>query len=159
MHPYGGVDVETARGVVRSKKVALGTNVFRPLLRRSRMSTVPVYDYVLMSEPLSDAQMAEIGWRGREGLSDLANQFHYSRLTADNRILYGGYDAVYHAGRRVRPEYEDREESYRTLASHFLTTFPQLEGIGFSHKWGGAIDTPLRVAAAQLSQDLGAGCA
>ena len=143
----GGVDVETARGVVRSTKVALGTNVFRPLLRRTRLSTVPVYDYVLMSEPLSDAQMADIGWRGREGLSDLANQFHYSRLTADNRILYGGYDAVYHAGRRVRPEYEDRESSYRTLASHFLTTFPQLEGIGFSHRWGGAIDTSTQFCA------------
>jgi glycine/D-amino acid oxidase-like deaminating enzyme len=141
------VDVETAQGVVRSKKVALGTNVFRPLLRRSRLSTVPVYDYVLMSEPLSDAQMADIGWRGREGLSDLANQFHYSRLTADNRILYGGYDAVYHAGRRVRPEYEDREASYRTLASHFLTTFPQLEGLGFSHKWAGAIDTSTQFCA------------
>jgi glycine/D-amino acid oxidase-like deaminating enzyme len=141
------VDVETARGVVRSKKVALGTNVFRPLLRRSRLSTVPVYDYVLMSEPLSDAQMADIGWQGRQGLSDLANQFHYSRLTADNRILYGGYDAVYHAGRRVRPEYEDREASYRTLASHFLTTFPQLEGLGFSHRWAGAIDTSTQFCA------------
>jgi glycine/D-amino acid oxidase-like deaminating enzyme len=141
------VDVETVRGVVRSKKVALGTNVFRPLLRRSRLSTVPVYDYVLMSEPLSDAQMADIGWQGRQGLSDLANQFHYSRLTADNRILYGGYDAVYHAGRKVRPEYEDRESSYRTLASHFLTTFPQLEGLGFSHRWGGAIDTSTQFCA------------
>ena len=29
----------------------------------------------------------------------------------------------------------------------------------FDPNWGGAIDTPLRVAAAQLSQDLGAGCA
>jgi glycine/D-amino acid oxidase-like deaminating enzyme len=142
-----GVAVETARGVVRSKKVALGTNVFRPLLRRSRLSTVPVYDYVLMSEPLSDAQMNDIGWHGREGLSDLANQFHYSRLSADNRILYGGYDAVYHAGRRVRPEYEDRKASYRTLASHFLTTFPQLEGLGFSHQWGGAIDTSTQFCA------------
>jgi glycine/D-amino acid oxidase-like deaminating enzyme len=142
-----GVAVETARGVVRGTKVALGTNVFRPLLRRTRLSTVPVYDYVLMSEPLSDAQLADIGWRGREGLSDLANQFHYSRLSADNRILYGGYDAVYHAGRRVRPEYEDREQSYRTLASHFLTTFPQLEGLGFSHRWGGAIDTSTQFCA------------
>jgi len=143
----GGVAVETVRGVVHSAKVALGTNVFRPLLRRARLSTVPVYDYVLMSEPLSDVQRADLGWRGREGVSDLANQFHYSRLTADHRILYGGYDAVYHAGRRVRPEYEERQESYRTLASHFLTTYPQLEGLGFSHQWAGAIDTSTQFCA------------
>ncbi|MFI5425456.1 NAD(P)/FAD-dependent oxidoreductase [Aeromicrobium sp. UC242_57] len=99
----GTVDVRTARGLVRSKQVALATNVFRPLLRRTRLMTVPVYDYVLMTEPLSDAQMAEIGWQHRQGVGDLANQFHYSRLTRDNRILYGGYDAIYHPGRKVRP--------------------------------------------------------
>ena len=47
-------------------------------------------------------QLATIGWSHRQGLSDSANQFHYYRLTADNRILFGGYDAVYHYGGRVR---------------------------------------------------------
>ncbi|MBC7723291.1 MAG: FAD-dependent oxidoreductase, partial [Burkholderiaceae bacterium] len=143
----GPVSVRTTRGAVRSDKVALATNVFRPLLRRARLSTVPVYDYVLMTEPLSAAQMADIRWTNRQGLSDMANQFHYSRLTADHRILYGGYDAIYHSGRQVRPEYEDREASYRRLASHFFTTFPQLEGHGFSHRWAGAIDTSTQFCA------------
>ncbi|MRK03080.1 FAD-dependent oxidoreductase [Aeromicrobium sp. S22] len=143
----GAVDVRTTRGLVRSRRVALATNVFRPLLRRSRLLTVPVYDYVLMTEPLSPAQMAEIGWQHRQGVSDLANQFHYSRLTADNRILYGGYDAIYHAGRGVRPEHEDRDASYRRLASHLLTTYPQLEGLQFSHRWAGAIDTSTQFCA------------
>lgn len=143
----GTVDVGTARGMVRSKQVALATNVFRPLLRRSRLMTVPVYDYVLMTEPLSSEQLSSLGWRNRQGVGDLANQFHYSRLTADNRILYGGYDAIYHPGRKVRPEYEDRDESFRRLASHFLTTYPQLEGLGFSHRWAGAIDTSTQFCA------------
>jgi glycine/D-amino acid oxidase-like deaminating enzyme len=30
------------------------------------------------------------------------------------------------------------------LASHFLKTFPQLQGIKFTHAWGGAIDTCTR---------------
>ncbi|MET1038892.1 MAG: FAD-dependent oxidoreductase, partial [Aeromicrobium sp.] len=127
----GAVRVHTTQGHVVSDRVALCTNVFRPLLRRARLMTVPVYDYVLMTEPLSTEQMGSIGWRHRQGLADLANQFHYSRLTADDRILYGGYDAIYHSGRQVRSEYEDRPASYETLASHFLTTFPQLEGVRF----------------------------
>lgn len=143
----GPVAVRTAEGVVHAEKVALATNVFRPLLRRTRLLTVPVYDYVLMTEPLTGPQLAEIGWTNRQGLSDLANQFHYSRMTSDNRILYGGYDAVYHAGRRVRPAYEDRDASYRRLASHFFTTFPQLEGLEFSHRWAGAIDTSTQFCA------------
>jgi len=143
----GPLKIRTTQGSVVSDQVALGTNVFRPLLRRSRLMTVPVYDYVLMTEPLTAEQKAAIGWDNRQGLSDLANQFHYSRLTTDNRILYGGYDAIYHVGRKVRDAYEDRPESYHTLASHLLTTFPQLEGIRFSHRWAGAIDTSTQFCA------------
>lgn len=143
----GPVEVFTADGHVRSTHVALATNVFTPLLRRTRLSTVPVYDYVLMTQPLTAEQKASIGWNGRQGVGDLANQFHYSRLTADDRILYGGYDAVYHAGGRVRDEYEERPETYRRLASHFLTTYPQLEGLGFSHRWAGPIDTSTQFCA------------
>ena len=139
--------LETKRGSVAAARVALCTNVFPSLLKRYRFHTVPVYDYVLMTEPLTDEQLASIGWEGREGLADMANQFHYSRLTADNRILWGGYDAVYHAGGRIKREYEDRMESHRRLASHFFTTFPQLAGLKFSHRWAGVIDTSTRFCA------------
>lgn len=141
------VVVRTADGFVTTSQVALATNVFPSLLKRNRLMTVPVYDYVLMTEPLSDAQLASIGWSGRQGLSDLANQFHYFRLSADNRILFGGYDAVYHYGRQVRAGYENRPESWQKLASHFFTTFPQLEGLRFTHRWAGAIDTSTQFCA------------
>ena len=142
-----GTTLYTPEGVVRSKRTALATNVFPSLLKRNRLATVPVYDYVLMTEPLSAAQLASIGWSGRQGLGDSANQFHYYRLTRDNRILFGGYDAVYHYGGRVRERYEDRPAPFRRLASHFFTTFPQLEGLTFSHRWAGAIDTCSRFCA------------
>ncbi|WGY01706.1 FAD-dependent oxidoreductase [Nocardioides sp. QY071] len=135
------VDVRTERATVRSDRVVLATNVFRSLLRRNRLMTIPVYDYVLMTEPLTDEQMALIGWSARQGLTDLANQFHYSRLTRDNRILYGGYDAMYYPGGKVKEQYEERPETYERLASHFFATFPQLEDVRFSHRWAGAIDT------------------
>jgi glycine/D-amino acid oxidase-like deaminating enzyme len=137
----------TAHGTVTTDRVVLATNVFRSLLRRNRLMTVPVYDYVLMTEPLSSDQMASIGWSGRQGLTDLANQFHYIRLSADNRILFGGYDAIYHFGRRIKGSYEDRPASYETLASHFFAMFPQLDDVRFSHRWGGVIDTCTRFTA------------
>ena len=121
--------------------------MFPSLLKRNRLFTVPVYDYVLMTEPLSAEQLAAIGWTNRQGLADLANQFHYYRLSADNRILWGGYDALYHFGRAVKNEYEDNPATFRKLASHFFTTFPQLEGVKFSHRWAGAIDTSTRFCA------------
>ena len=142
-----GPVVRTARGEVHADQVVLATNVFPSLLRRNRLQTVPVYDYVLVTEPLSPEGKDAIGWQGRQGLADLANHFHYYRLTADDRILFGGYDAVYHPGGRVRAAYEDRPTSYATLASHLLTTFPQLEDLRISHRWAGAIDTCSRFCA------------
>ncbi|MFZ9105567.1 MAG: NAD(P)/FAD-dependent oxidoreductase [Pontimonas sp.] len=141
------VELRLASGVVRAQRVALATNAYPSLLKRYRLHTIPVYDYVLMTEPLNNQQKKEIGWSGGEGVADLANQFHYYRITADDRILFGGYDAIYHFGGRVRSGYEERPESYRKLASHFFTTFPQLEGVQFSHRWAGAIDTCSRFSA------------
>ncbi|MBO9706520.1 MAG: FAD-dependent oxidoreductase, partial [Arthrobacter sp.] len=91
----GGVDVVTDRGTVRAGRVVLGTNVFPSLLKRNALMTVPVYDYALMTEPLTQEQLEAIGWTNRQGIGDMANQFHYYRITQDNRILFGGYDALY----------------------------------------------------------------
>jgi glycine/D-amino acid oxidase-like deaminating enzyme len=142
-----GVSVRVRDGVLRAGKVALGTSAFPALLRRLRPYTVPVYDYVLVTEPLSAAQRAAVGWRNRQGVWDIGNQFHYCRLTPDDRILWGGFDAIYHFGRGMRAAYDQRPATFTTLADHFFATFPQLEGIRFSHRWGGAIDTCSRFCA------------
>jgi glycine/D-amino acid oxidase-like deaminating enzyme len=145
--PGAPVTLTLGGGFVRADRVVLATNAFPSLLKRFRLHTVPVYDYVLMTEPLTRSQLASIGWRGREGLSDPANQFHYYRLSADNRILWGGYDAIYHYGGRIRSAYENRPATFAKLASHFFTTFPQLEEVRFSHRWAGVIDTSTRFCA------------
>ena len=142
-----GVIVELPGARVRARHVALASNAFPSLLRRVDHYLAPVWDYVLMTEPLNAEQRSSIGWADRQGMSDAGNQFHYYRLSADNRILWGGYDAMYLAGgarQRVggsagRAEHHD--PTYHVLAEHFFDTFPQLEGLRFSHRWGGMIDT------------------
>jgi glycine/D-amino acid oxidase-like deaminating enzyme len=137
----GGLLVRTPNGGVRAKKVALATNAFPPLLKWLRYYVVPVYDYALMTEPLTAAQRASIGWEKRLGVGDAGNQFHYYRTSADGRILWGGYDAVYYRNNGLGSHLEVNAESFGRLADHFFQTFPQLEGIRFTHAWGGAIDT------------------
>ena len=112
--------------------------------RRFRAWVLPVYDHVLMTEPLRPAQLESIGWQGREGLTDAGNQFHYYRRTLDDRILFGGYDANYHFPGRIDPALEQEEGSHRLLAQHFFEIFPQLEGLRFTHRWAGVIDTTSR---------------
>ncbi|WP_328763886.1 NAD(P)/FAD-dependent oxidoreductase [Streptomyces sp. NBC_00272] len=142
-----GMAVRTPYGRIFARRVALGTNIFPSLVKRIRPLTVPVYDYALMTEPLTDDQLKAIGWQGRQGLGDSANQFHYFRITPENRILWGGYDAIYPYRGKLDSEYDHRPETYLKLAQHFFTAFPQLEGIKFSHAWGGAIDTCSRFSA------------
>jgi glycine/D-amino acid oxidase-like deaminating enzyme len=135
------VTAYTKYGSVRASRVALGTNAFPPLLKGLSYYVIPVYDYVLVTEPLTSAQRESIGWFGREGISDASRQFHYTRTTADGRILWGGYDAVYYWNNGFGPHLEQHSASFARLAEHFFQAFPQLEGLRFTHAWGGAIDT------------------
>jgi glycine/D-amino acid oxidase-like deaminating enzyme len=137
----GGIEVSTSNGSITAGKAMLATAAFRSPVRAIRSRVIPVFDYVLVSEPLSESQKDSIGWRNRQGLSDSANRFHYYRQTSDNRILWGGYDAIYNYGGRVEDSYYQRDESFAGLAQRFHALFPQLEGIRFTHRWGGAIDT------------------
>ncbi|WP_079053823.1 NAD(P)/FAD-dependent oxidoreductase [Streptomyces graminilatus] len=143
----GHVTAVTSGGTVRARKVVLATNAFPSPLRSLRLFTVPVFDYVLATEPLTDEQLAAIRWNPDFGVADSGNQFHYYRITPDRRILWGGYDAIYHYGRSARPEHYDRRETFEALARNFAATFPQLRGIRFTHRWSGLIDTSTRFCA------------
>jgi glycine/D-amino acid oxidase-like deaminating enzyme len=141
----GGVVVRAATGAsVRADHVVVATSAYSGWLRRLSSHFVPVYDYAIVSEPLMPDQRASIGWRRRQGMSDSNNQFHYFRLTADDRILWGGYDAVYYFGNGVGPEYERRPATTDKLEQQFRAAFPQLGPLAFPHRWGGAIDTTTR---------------
>ena len=145
----GGTSVvlRTPYGEVRAAQAVLATNAFRPLVRRLRSFVVPVWDYALVTAPLEAEQRASIGWADRHGMADAGNQFHYYRLTDDDRILWGGYDAVYHYGSRTDERLDRSPATFLTLAENFQRTFPQLAGLPFTHGWGGVIDTCSRFSA------------
>jgi glycine/D-amino acid oxidase-like deaminating enzyme len=139
-----GLRIHLEHAEVRAARAVMATNAFPAPLRRVRPFLVPFYDYALVTEPLSGAQWQAVGWRERQGITDAGNFFHYYRPTDDGRILWGGYDAVYHFGGRVDASLEQDETAQLRLAKHFFETFPQLEGLRFSHRWGGAIDSTSR---------------
>ncbi len=144
----GELIVVTDAGLVRTPKAIAATNAWAEPVSKMRRYVIPIYDHVLMTEPLSTEQMRSIGWDGRQGLADSGNQFHYYRLTADDRILWGGYDANYHRGNAMGTQVEARTASHVVIAGHFFETFPQLEGLGFSHRWAGPIGTTSKFTAA-----------
>jgi glycine/D-amino acid oxidase-like deaminating enzyme len=140
----GEVILQTLHARITASKVVLATNAAVPLLKRLRSAFIPIYDYSLVTEPLSDAQWAGIGWTGDHGIADSGNQFHYFRKTPDGRMLWAGYDAIYHYGSNRDAANLQRTESFERLASRFASTFPSLVDVSFTHAWGGIIDTSAR---------------
>jgi glycine/D-amino acid oxidase-like deaminating enzyme len=139
--PGGRVAIRTAGCTLSARRVLVGTSAYPSPVRGVRRYIAPVYDYALMSEPLTPAQRQALGWGRRQGIGDGGNRFHYYRLSADDRILWGGFDAVYRYGGPVRPDLDDDDATFARLVQNFRVTFPQLEGLRFTHRWGGAIDT------------------
>lgn len=131
---------------VRAKRVVLATDayghhLFPQLLRKF----VPLYDYVIVSEPLSDAQLARIGWKGRQAVADARTFFNYYRLTSDNRILWGTSEAHYYSPNQVDPVHDYSDEQKRSLLASFAKHFPQLEDLKFEYAWGGPIAATTRM--------------
>jgi len=131
---------------VRADQAVLAVGA-RPLLRRLRLMTVPVLDYALTTAPLDAEQRRAVGWAGREGIGDCGRLFYYYRLTRDDRLLFGGYDAVYRFASRDGDVDRHGRATYDVLARHLVETFPALAGVGVTHAWGGVIDTCTRFCA------------
>lgn len=135
-----GVRVRSERGALRAGKAVLATNAWsHELLPRLGWRFLPLYDYVIASEPLSAAQRELIGWKGRQGVSDARSFFKYYRLTRDDRVIWGTSEARYHTGNRVSPAQDHSEPHYAELRSSFAEHFPALRDLEFPYAWGGPI--------------------
>ena len=141
----GGVLVETPKGSVQANRVLLATNAFAAGNKKIRNRVAAIRDRIVVTEPLTDAQLAEIGWENRQGIYDTRTQLNYMRLTADNRILFGGR-LDYFFGNNTDPEEDKTPEPYVRLIDNFYRTFPTLRGIRLSHAWSGPIALTTRMA-------------
>ena len=146
LHRQGeGMAIESLSGRLRAPKVLLATNAFPNPIRSARRRVIPIWDYVIATEPLTTDQMESIGWERRQGLGNNANMFHYYRLTHDNRIVWGGgVNVAYYYGSRTRGSVGDSRKRFERNAWDFFQTFPQLEGVRFSHRWSGLIGSTTR---------------
>ncbi len=134
-------------GVIHSDKILLATNAYTSTIGKIRRSVIPVWDYQIATEPLTDEQLDRIAWgkKSRHALADSVNMFHYFRLTKDNRITWGGGGAVrYYFNNGIDRKLMDAPARYEQLAKEFFETFPQLDDVKFSHQWGGIIATSTR---------------
>jgi glycine/D-amino acid oxidase-like deaminating enzyme len=142
----GGVRLRTSAGSLTARRVVLATSAYTHLLLPEVLHRfIPLYDYVLVSDPLTPDQRAAIGWRGRESVTDGRSFFNYYRLTRDDRVLWGTSEAAYYPGNRVDTACDHSPAHYSALRESFRRHFPALAGLEFPYAWGGAICSTTRL--------------
>jgi glycine/D-amino acid oxidase-like deaminating enzyme len=141
-----GTGIVTREGNISADKIILATDAYtHHLLPRLLDRFIPLYDYILVSEPLSEAQLKAIGWSGRQGVVDGRTFFNYYRLTADNRVLWGTSEAMYYPPNRVDSSCDHSQAHYDALHQSFYHHFPQLSELQFPYAWGGPIASTTRL--------------
>ena len=136
--PGQPLPLQTPAGPVLADHVVLATAGFAPALGLLRGRVLPVQLQALVSEPLSDAALQTLGWSDRDGFLDARRVFSYFRLTADQRIVFGG----------ARPRYgwnggdgsaESLASALSQVAADAAQLFPPDLGIAIAGGWGGTI--------------------
>ncbi|TDU89742.1 glycine/D-amino acid oxidase-like deaminating enzyme [Kribbella voronezhensis] len=148
----------TQYGVVRAEVVVRATEGFTPLLAGQVRTVAPVYSLMVATEPLSDVVWERIGLAGRPTFSDHRHLIIYGQRTADGRLAFGGRGAPYHFRSRIRPSYDDAPRVFAGLRATLRDMFDGLDGVEFTHAWGGPLGVP-RDWCASVGLDRGNGLA
>jgi len=140
------VVVRSGRARVRARRGVLATNAYsHQLIPGLAHRFLPLYDYILVSEPLSSAERETIGWKRGQGVVDARTFFNYYRPTADGRILWGTSEAAYYPSNRVDASCDHSPAHYAALQESFRRHFPQLAHLEFPYAWGGPIASTTRL--------------
>jgi glycine/D-amino acid oxidase-like deaminating enzyme len=129
-------------GSLRADSVLRATEAFTVEQRGERRRFMPLYSLMIATEPLPAEVWEEIGWEGRETVSDLRHLFFYAQRSPDDRIAIGGRGAPYRLGSPIDEAYERndgvRERLQRTIAERF----PPAASAAITHHWGGPLGVP-----------------
>jgi glycine/D-amino acid oxidase-like deaminating enzyme len=147
---YEGTEAETiepgrvrcTNGSLRAGSVLRATEAFTVQQRGQRRRFMPLYSLMIATEPLPADVWEELGWEGRETVSDLRHLFFYAQRSPDDRIAIGGRGAPYRLGSPIDESYE-RNDSVRTrLERTIAERFPAAASAAITHHWGGPLGVP-----------------
>jgi glycine/D-amino acid oxidase-like deaminating enzyme len=133
----------TEAGELRARKaIVLAGEAYLSRLPKMHLALLPVYSLISLTEPLTLGQWAEIGWKDGENLASTRNTVVYLTKTPDGRILFGSRGAPYAYGSAITDEQDQHAETHKLIQRSLVEWFPMLEGIRFTHAWGGPVGMP-----------------
>ncbi|MEV6022346.1 FAD-dependent oxidoreductase [Streptomyces sp. NPDC052036] len=132
----------TPYGTVRAPYVLRCTEGFTASLKGQRRTWLPMNSSMIATEPLTDAQWAEIGWEGCEALGDMAHAYMYAQRTGEGRIALGGRGVPYRFGSRTDNDGRTQPATVEALHDILVRFFPSLAGVRVAHAWSGVLGVP-----------------
>jgi glycine/D-amino acid oxidase-like deaminating enzyme len=141
----GGINARlvTPAGELRARKaVALTGEAYLTRFPSLHRALTPIYSLIGLTEPLSTAQWAAIGWEGRESLASQRLTVDYLTRTSDGRVLFGSRGAPYRFGSKITDDQDRHPEIHSRIQQAIGEWFPVLEGVQMTHAWGGPVGMP-----------------
>ncbi len=127
----------TGTGRVKAESIIIATEGYSNNTTRRKNQLIPLHSMMVATEPLSATQLDELRLHKRYCFSSIHHLVTYGQLTADNRIAFGCRGS-YHYGSRIR-NFAATDTDFNAVREIFLQLFPSLNGISFTHAWGGAM--------------------
>lgn len=146
----------TDRGIVRAPIVLRCLEGFTPSIAGQRRTWLPMNSSMVVTDPLPDSVLAQIGWPGAELLGDAAHAYMYAQRTADNRIALGGRGIPYRYGSRTDNNGATQDWTIRALTDLLHTMFPAARDVPIAQAWSGVLGVP-RDWCATIDLDRGTG--
>jgi gamma-glutamylputrescine oxidase len=129
---YGGAPlrVKTAQGSVVTSELILACNAYIEHLEpRINGNIMPINNFVIATEPLS-AELAKSLIPKDTSLADSRFVINYWRLSADNRLIFGG-------GENYRRNFPADIKGF--VRKYMLEIYPQLGNTAIDYGWGGTL--------------------
>ena len=127
---------------LRAPWVVRATEAFTPAIKAQHRHVVPLYSYMIATEPLSEGAWSEIGWTARETLAEGRHMVTYAQRTADGRIAFGGRGAGYRFASRVASHFDVDPRVHDRIVESMHTLFPATRNSRVTHRWGGPLALP-----------------
>ncbi len=132
----------TARGDVRAPVVLRCLESFTATMPGQRRAWLPMNSSMVVTEPLPDSVLQQVGWKGAELLGDYAHGYMYAQRTADNRIALGGRGDPYRYGSALDHRGATQQWTIDALGALVRDMFPATRDVQIEHAWCGVLGVP-----------------
>lgn len=139
---FSAGQVVTQQGSVRATSIVRGTEAYTRDLDGERRAVLPIYSFMIATEPLSDETFDDIGLADRQTFADDRYMVIYGQRTADNRIAFGGTGVPYLWASGISEETAFDRDTHANIHDVLIDLFPALSTTEITHRWGGVLAIP-----------------